>query len=128
MKAAFSAEAIGLDAATEVTARRFGLYRWFYRQSKPWVAEITGLCPRYGYARTFLRHKADYKNANSKGTRGVWFWWTLESGRIYETRYRTSWKNVVHRFMTVTDEGDIKDLTEEEVRAWLASRGSASTS
>lgn len=128
MKAAFSAEAIGLDASTELTARRMGMERDFHRMNRPWVAEIRGLSPRYGYDRQFLRAKADYKRANSRGSRGVVLWWTLESGRVYEARYRTSWKVWEHRFIAVADDGDIKDLTEEEVRAWLASKGSASTS
>lgn len=128
MKAAFSAESIGLTASMEVSARRFGMEREFHRMNRPWVAELRGLSLRYGYERQFLKAKADYKRANSKGSRGVQLWWTLESGRVYETRYRTSWKAWEHRFLAVTDEGDIKDLTEKEVRAWLESAGSASTS
>lgn len=127
MKAAFSAEAIGLTTSDEITAFVFAMTREFHQMNRPWVAEITGVSLKYRYARTFLRGKADYKGSNSKGTRGVWMWWTLESGHIYEAKYRTSWNRWEHRFLTVTDDGDIKDLTEEEVWEWLK-KASASTS
>lgn len=128
MKAAFGAELIGLDTSTDITARMLGMNREFNRMNRPWVAELVALSERYGYARAFVRHKADYRQANSRGTRGIWFWWTLESGRVYEAKYRvTRSGGWVHRFVTVTDDGDIKDLTEEEVKACL-SKDSASTS
>lgn len=101
-----------------------------YRQpcERPWVARLAGLSDRYRYDREFVQAKADYREANSRGTRGVWFWWTLESGNVYETRYRTSWERWTHRFLTVTPEGDVVDLTEEEVRTCLANAASESTS
>lgn len=122
MKAAFRAEAIGFRPDVARLLRRLGV-----GDQMPWVAEITGTDPRYGYARTFVKHKADFRDSNSKGTRGVWFWWTLESGRVYQVKYRESWGGWLARFLRVTDGGDIEDLTEEEVTAWL-SRDSGSTS
>jgi hypothetical protein len=127
VKAAFGAEAIGWQDADLATVLMRCMSSGYSDPDRPWLAEITGPSDRYRYARTFLQAKTDYKDANSKGTRGIWFWWTLETGRIYETRYRTSWSRWEHRFIAVTDDGDVTDLTEEEVRAWL-SKGSASTS
>jgi len=120
VKAIFSAEAIGLDASTEITARIMGLSREMNRWHRPGVAELTGLSGEADYERRFLRPKADYTHATSTGSRGVWFFWTLEAGRIYEARYRTSWKDWAYRLMTVTEHGEIKDVTVEEVRGWLA--------
>jgi len=87
---------------------------------RPWVAEIVGVCPRYRFERVFLPPRIDYSNASSTGNRGVWFWWTLSSGRVYEAWRKTSWRYGRDRqFMSVTEEGDIRILSEEEVIAWL---------
>jgi hypothetical protein len=126
VKAAFGAEAIGLGASDNVTARMLGMSRELNRMARPWVAEIVGPDDRYGWRRRFLSHKADYRQANGGGTRGVWFWWTLESGRVYEAKYRTTWSlsSIMQRFLTVDDDGEIKDLTEDEVREWMATAAS----
>ncbi len=154
MKAAFGAEAIGLGYEADTTKlmapimaaagvdpelRRLldqaGISeQWTGRRARnpqhprPWVAELMGLHPHYRFERRFLSHRTDYRQASSTGNRGVWFWWTLESGHVYEASYRTSWgSGFTRRFLTVAAEGDIVDMTAEEVRAWL-NAGSASTS
>jgi len=130
VKAAFGAEAIGFGHQLKVDAMLapFGVRMRDPVNPRPWVAEIVGRHPRYKYERRFLRPRIDYRKASSTANRGVWFWWTLESGRIYEIWRRTSWRyGRDHRFVTVTEDGDIQDLTREEVDAWLSAR-SASTS
>lgn len=131
MKAAFGAEVIGLGyerMSTKLLVPLGGRRAVDPVNARPWLAEITGPDPRYGYARKFLPSKTDYQAASSTGNRGVWFWWTLESGRVYQTRYRTSWAGgYQRRFIAVADDGNIIDLTEEEVRTWL-SEVSVSTS
>lgn len=130
MKAAFGAEAIGLghQLAVDALLAPFGVRARDPLNPRPWVAEIVGQHPRYGYERRFLRPRIDYRKASSTANRGVWFWWTLESGHIYEASCRTSWNSgQIRRFVTVTEDGDIKDLTREEVDTWLSAR-SASTS
>lgn len=141
MKAAFSAEAIGLGIQQEtdilhrmstamcaaVGVPAAGLLGDGPPSMNPWVAEIVGRDERYGLARVFLNPKRDYRETNSKATRGVWFWWTLESGRIYETRYRESWGGgFTRKFIRVTDVGEIEDVDREEVERWL-NEASAST-
>jgi hypothetical protein len=116
VKAAFSAEAIGLGPVP----------RWGTRVAPghsadrrlPWVAEITGTDPRYGLAREFLPRKLDCRDANRSGERGVTCWWTLESGRLYQARYRVAWNKWVTRWLTVSEDGDIRDVGEEEARQW----------
>lgn len=120
MKASFRAEAMGFQPHEERTYRGLGIAQDMARRQRPWVAELTGLCPNYGFQRRFLRPKRDYADANSRGTRGVLFYWTLESGFLYETRYRSTWDRWHHRFLLVTSDGEIQDVTEEEVRGWLA--------
>jgi hypothetical protein len=90
------------------------------RDMLPWLAELTGTDPNYGFRRRFLRANADYTRANAKGTRGVWLHWSLHPGRIYEAKYLTSARaSWTRRYLTVTDEGEIRDLTREEAQAWF---------
>lgn len=148
MKAAFGAEAIGLGYEDDVNdtlavlnpvTRRAvcdaldipsrGSRSTDPTNPRPWVAEIVGLHPRYRFERRFLGHKTDYRQTSGTRNRGVWFWWTLESGHVYEVSYRTSWgSGYQRRFITVTEHGEITDLNEKEVREWLAKSPSASTS
>lgn len=125
MKAAFSAEAIGLGPVpgwkTHLAPGHSGDRRL------PWVAEITGTDPRFGLAREFLPRKLDCRDANRTGERGVTCWWTLESGRLYQVRYRVTWSKWVTRYVTVTQDGDITGITGQEALAW-ASGISAATS
>lgn len=79
-----------------------------------WVSEITGTDPKFKYQRQFLRYNKDYSKANSKGSRGVYAHFILESGRIYEVKeYKRRY------FCKVSDDGDIIQIDEEEVRQWL---------
>lgn len=120
MKAAFCAEAIGLgnEDPLELLMRRNGWLR--IPSERPWVAEITGRDSKYGLARVFVAPKHDYRQANGRGTRGVWFWWTLESGRIYETHYRETWNGgFTRKFIRVTTAGEIEGVRREEVERWL---------
>lgn len=82
---------------------------------KFFVAEITGFHSKFKYERKFLRCKKDYRNANNKGSRGVYAFYILESGKIYDIKHPYSWKNHDRYFCTVDDNGDIKILTKEQV-------------
>lgn len=108
-----TAEICGNDLA-EAT---FGSFKASY-----FVAEITGFHPKFKYDRNFLRCKKDYKHANSKGSRGVYAFYILESGKIYDVLEPYSWKNSHRYFCTVTEEGSIEILTKEEVDICLKSR------
>jgi hypothetical protein len=86
------------------------------------VAEITGFHPKFKFERNFLRFKKCYKHANSKGSRGVFAWYLLDSGKIYDVLEPVSWKNSQRYFCTVNDEGEIVYMKESEVVEWLKSR------
>lgn len=75
-----------------------------------WVAEITGFDDKYKYNRQFLRFKKDYSRTNSKGSRGVYAEYILDSGKIYDVKEHKD-----RYFCTVDDGGNIIKLTEEEV-------------
>jgi hypothetical protein len=120
VKAAFGAEAIGLGYADNVRAMTAGIIKDPINRL-PWVAEITGLDDRYKYARRFLPHKTDLREASSTRNRGVMFWWTLDPGKLYQAYYRTSWRSGYDRpFLTVSDDGEIIELSESEARRWLS--------
>lgn len=58
--------------------------------SKPWVARITGIDPKYGLAREFVNGIADYSRSNRPGTRGIYYSFDLADG-IYEIKGGNSW-------------------------------------
>lgn len=78
-----------------------------------WVAEITGPDEKYGLARSFLRCKMDYSQANSKGSRGIFAEYILSQGKVYEVKSQESWGRSIRYFCTVGPEGDIIELDEE---------------
>ena len=130
MKAYIRGEAIGDDA---IQLSRFyeGMLNMIlpnlgtaicHMPSNIWAAEITGFDPKYKYKRKFLRGKKDYSHANSKGSRGVYVEWVLESGRIYQIKRPVSWNNVECFFCTVNENGDIISLSEQEVIECLKRR------
>ncbi|HET9893648.1 MAG TPA: hypothetical protein VFQ44_01695 [Streptosporangiaceae bacterium] len=122
MKAAFSAEAIGLGDDMKMSAlyREAGLRA---RSSRPWVAQITGTSKRYGMERRFLPHRNDWRAANKNATRGVMFWWTLEEGRLYQAQYRRSRNDWVTEFLRVTAAGEVERVPADEARRIAAAMG-----
>ncbi len=120
MKTVFAAELIGLSPPEHRHAQAAGTLERSRRLARPRLAELTGLFGR-GFARRELRPKQDWSQANSRGTRGVWLYWTLTAGPLYEAVYRTAWdKPHTVRYLYVTADGDLVDTTEEEVRLWLS--------
>jgi hypothetical protein len=87
--------------------------------SQPWLAEITGRDPDYGYRREFVRPDRDYRKANSRLTRGVVFSFTLLPNRVYEALEPLSRRHEERRFLRVTAEGDVAEIGREEVESWL---------
>lgn len=69
--------------------------------------------------------KTDYSHANSKGSRGIRVWYTLESGRLYLVASPQSWGRTIRYFCTVSEGGEIKELSDEEARAWLLAKGAS---
>ncbi|ATM24664.1 hypothetical protein SMD44_p10165 (plasmid) [Streptomyces alboflavus] len=102
-----------------------------------WVAEITGHDARHGLARTFLRPQTDYDQAEAHGHHGVLDAWTLRPRRVYELSRPVgpapkNWRSIrrslglrarvtaeQRAFVRVDAEGDIIEITRQEVEAWL---------
>lgn len=87
----------------------FGKSPFYY-----WAAKITGQDPVYKYRREFLKPKKDYSLANSKGSRGVFLYFLLDSGFVYEVKTSKG-----RYFCTVTDDGDIEEISKEQVEQWI---------
>lgn len=86
---------------------------------RPWIAHIVGADLQYGLSRRFLEASTDYKDANSVGSRGVYLWFVLETGNLYEVKERISWGKSSRYFCAVTERGDIQILEDDEVKEWL---------
>lgn len=85
----------------------------------PWVAEIIGRHKKFGLDRRFIAANWQRTRANSTHSRGVELWFVLESGRCYQVRHFTSWRNLERYFCRVTRAGEIVRMNNEEVEAWL---------
>jgi len=54
-----------------------------------------------------LRGNTDYSKANGRGSRGVYIYYTLESGKEYFVKSPMSWKKVESYFVAVNEAGDV---------------------
>lgn len=90
--------------------------------SSGWAAEITGTDPKYKYQRSFLKRKKEYSRGNSKGSRGIYAEYILETGRLYEVKEQKSWSRFERYFCKVNDDGEVLKIDETEVIEWLKSR------
>lgn len=117
--------AVEMDVVPDARPHPVGfMARWSKEKigsGQPWLAEVTGRCPDFGYRREFVPADRDYAKANSKGTRGVWFWWTLRVNRVYEAGYPLSHSKDARVFLRATPDGDVVEISKEEVESWLNS-------
>jgi len=86
-------------------------------QSRPWVARLTGLDAKYGFAREFVHGQRDYSQANSVGSRGVYEYIPLKDG-VYEVNERLTWKRARRYFIRVQD-AQITEISRDEVMECL---------
>jgi len=83
-------------------------------KSRAWVAQIN-LNPNKKIERLFLRPNTDYLKSNTKGTRGVYRYYWLEEGKIYEISMPLSWHKT-DRFFARIDGGKLIRISSNEVR------------
>jgi hypothetical protein len=91
--------------------------------SAPWVARILGRHPKFRFDRDFVRGMKDYSKANGAGSRGVYSTYWLEPG-IYEVAEKRSWGSS-RRYFCVVYNGEVTEIPEGEVDAWLEKLRSA---
>ena len=85
---------------------------------RPWVAQISGLDAKYGFARDFITPQRDYSKAEGVGNRGVFLYYWLEPG-AYEVNERVSVKCARRYYLIITDSCSSIESTKEEVMEWL---------
>ena len=86
---------------------------------KPWVAEITGTCPRYGLQRTFITPMNDWRDARRAWSGNVYgkiATFPLREGRLYEVaraRGNSSRRHLVREFYVVEGGKRVKRTPDE---------------
>ena len=106
-----------------MTSGRFGeMMRDAIRQeSTPvgWVARITGRDPKHGLAREFLRGSVSFRDVEDElGARGVYRWFELEEGALFEVNAPLSWTSA-DRYFCRSERGRVVRMTREEIDAAL---------
>lgn len=122
MKTTLKLEAIGDNTARAIAGWKRLLgdeLMGDIKVDRPWVAKLTGLFASGKFQHDFLRGNKDYTDANSKGSRGVYFWFTLESGNYYEVNDLQTWKRTERYFCKVTEEGEIEIVDEREIQLYF---------
>lgn len=94
-------EAIGHESQKKIRNMTWLLGEDDYKPNRPWVAEIIGLDPKYKFSRLFIKHNTDYRESSNTGDRGVYFYFELKSGSIYEVNQRVSWKQTNRYFCKI---------------------------
>lgn len=118
-------EAIGFQArdaglSTLRMASSLGCLDVFSRRRNPGVWRITGVGLSGHLLKTRLRADVDYSEANSVGSRGVYFYYVLDDGGIYEVFEWLSWKSSRTYYCRAVD-GRREHLNMEQVLRWLES-------
>lgn len=119
MKATLKLEAIGDNTSRAIAGWKRLLgdeLMGDIKIDRPWVAKLTGLFASGKFQHDFLRGNKDYTEANSKGSRGIYFWFTLESGNYYEVNDLQTWKRTERYFCKVNESGEILLVDEREIQ------------
>lgn len=87
---------------------------------KPWVARLTGLDDRYGFAREFVNGERDYSRGKEHHTRGVYLYFFLPPG-LYEVFRPVSWRKSERYFIRVDEQGEWHKMSRDEVITCLSS-------
>lgn len=120
---AFRLEAVGDDAWRQKrTAQRAGqqyvpLKTRDLNPERPWIAHLNGLSARYEFDRGFLRGNVDYREADKRGSRGVYLYFNLPPG-LYEVYERLDHYKSKRYFARVADL-KIAEVSKREVLSWM---------
>lgn len=95
------------------------LWKHTYGPSRrPWVARITAVDPAGRFEREFLDGQKDFSEANSIGSRGVYYYYHLRPGEVYEVRELVNWTKE-RRYFCCVEGGRIVEMSREEALACL---------
>jgi len=120
MKAAIKIEAIG-DNSYSLFEQLGKISPLFGGTTRPYgVSEV--FCDRItGEIHLMaIRGRKDYSKANSKGSRGVYLNYVIESGHLYFVREAVSWKRIREYFCLASEDGEVVELNDTEAMSWLA--------
>lgn len=83
---------------------------------RPWVARLIALDSRWIFRREFVKGVPDYSVARKSGGRGIYFYFALAPG-FYEVYRPVSWneRRDERFFIRVTEQGDVIDISKQEV-------------
>jgi len=86
---------------------------------RPWVARIVGVDDTGRIQREFLRGKKDFSAALGMGARGVYYYYHLRPGHVYEVRELMSWTKD-RRYFCRVENGAIIEMSREEALSCLS--------
>lgn len=81
---------------------------------RPWVARIVGVDEPGRLQREFLKGQKDFSGAHGMGARGVYYYYHLLPGEIYEVRELLNWTKDRRYFCRVED-GRIVEMSKADV-------------
>lgn len=96
--------------------RRIPVRLWKYTYGparRPWVARITGVGPDGRLEREFLDGQKDFSEANGIGSRGVYYYYHLHPGSVYEVQEILSWTKE-RRYFCRVDGGKVVEISRTE--------------
>lgn len=85
---------------------------------REWCAEIVSVDPKYKYERRFLEANVSYRESNSVGSRGVYAYYNLENGKLYEIKEPIS-RAKTDRYFAFVENDRLHRITESEAVEWL---------
>lgn len=116
MRAVLKLEEIGYNTYRDM--RSWGVHM----PSRAWVKELYlkfTVLSVHVETKWVKANSYDYSEANSVGSRGVYKYYWLEDGKIYQVNSPQSWKRDDNYYCFISN-GEIKELTYEEAVSCLS--------
>ncbi|MFA6851338.1 MAG: hypothetical protein WCS30_13430 [Selenomonadaceae bacterium] len=86
----------------------------------PYCKKVLGVY-RNGFVKTEeMKPNRDYSNANSVGTRGVYDYYILAPGEVYEVMEVESWTRAAKYYLYVDHDGNLQKKSYEEALKCLS--------
>ena len=80
----------------------------------PYCKQVIKLADDGFFVTIPMKFNRDYSQANSVGTRGVYDYYVLKPGRLYEIQEILSWKRMRRYYLFLHSNGDETTMTYEE--------------
>lgn len=113
-------EAINYEEKLSLYKIEKSIYGNRAKLSLPWVALLEDECPKFGFTREFVKRDLDFSKSNGSGSRGVFFTYILEEGKVYEIFRNVTWRRSERIFAIVSNEGDLVEIDKDEAQTIIA--------